>query len=70
MEEENTTFQQTLVSLLRQAKASEKMINRFLRDTQNLNVPFAEIVSAVRSKEGEEWIKRKDLQALTIDTTS
>lgn len=33
-------------------------------------MPFAQIVSAVRSKEGHEWIKRKEHQTLNLDTTS
>ena len=33
MEQQQQTFQQTLVQLLRQAKASEKVVSKFLKDT-------------------------------------
>jgi hypothetical protein len=59
MEQHQQSFQEALLVLLKQAKASEKVISKFMKDTQTLKVPFAQIVRAVRSQEEKQWIARK-----------
>ena len=48
MENQDQSFAQTIYLLLKKHKAPEKVLNKFLKDTLSLDLPFAQIVSAVR----------------------
>lgn len=52
--------------MLKQAKASEKVVNKFVKDTQTLKIPFAQIVQAVRAQEEKSWIARKLNQNVSV----
>lgn len=59
------------MQLLRQAKASEKVVNKFLKETQTLNVPFAQIVSAIRLQEEIKWNLRnkQEMRDFVLDSS-
>ena len=51
MEKKEQTFQETMVEILEQKRADLSVINRFLRETKKVSIPFYELVSAVRARE-------------------
>ena len=48
MEKKEQTFQETMVEILEQKRADLNVINRFLRETKKVSIPFYELVNAVR----------------------
>ena len=51
MEKKEQTFQETMVEILEQKRADLNVINRFLRETKKVSIPFYELVNAVRVRE-------------------
>ena len=48
-----------MVQILREKKASEKVINKFSKDTTRIQIPFQSVVGAIKKREGANWEKRK-----------
>ena len=59
MEKKGQTFQDTMIDILREKKATEKVINKFIRDTSRIQIPFKIVVGAIKSREGRNWEQRK-----------
>ena len=51
MEKKEQTFQEAMVEILEQKRAELSVINKFLRETKKVSIPFYELVSAVRDRE-------------------
>ena len=59
MGKQQQSYQEVLVDILKERNASEKVINQFRRDTAQLEIPFKEIVDAVKSREVGRWKHKK-----------
>jgi len=52
-------YKDTMVEILTQKKASERVIRQFMRDKSNDQIPFQPILNAVKAREGKNWEQRK-----------
>jgi len=59
MEKQQQTYQEVLVDILKDRKATEKVVNKFIRDNNRVKIPFQEILNAVKSREGRIWADKK-----------
>ena len=53
-----------MVDILTQKKAKEQVINKFIKDTSRVSIPFQAIVNAIKSREGRNWQKRKTIESV------
>ena len=53
-----------MVDILTQKKAKEQVINKFIKDTSRVSIPFQAIVNAIKSREGRNWQKRKTVESV------
>lgn len=59
MEKKEQSFQETMTEILQAKKASEKVVNKFIRDTKRVQIPFMQVMSAIKTREGRNWELRK-----------
>ena len=59
MDKKGQTFQETMVELLQAKKASEKVVNKFIKDTSRVDIPFKSVLAAIKAREGRNWEQRK-----------
>ena len=62
MEKQQKTYQEVLVDILKQRNATEKVINKFIKDQTRVKIPFSEILGAIKSREGRIWMDKKKSQ--------
>ena len=59
MEKKGQSYKDTMVEILTQKKAPEKVIRAFMRDKVNDQIPFQPILNAIKAREGKNWEQRK-----------
>jgi len=50
---------------LKERKATDKVINKFIKNTNRVKIPFSEILEAVKSREGRLWNVKKSQMIAT-----
>lgn len=49
-----------MAEILVAKKAPEKVVNKFIRDTKRVQIPFKQVISAIKTREGRIWELRKN----------
>ena len=64
MDKSGQTYQEVLVDLLKERKATEKVINKYIKDSKKVTIPFSHILQAIKSREGRSWHENKKQESL------
>ena len=59
MEAKGQNFQEAMLEILKSNKANEMTIKKFLKDTNELEMPFQAVISALKEREGLNWHLKK-----------
>ena len=59
MDKKGQTFQEAMTEILTTKKAPNLVIQKFSRDTNKMQIPFKEILDAIKERESKAWMKRK-----------
>ena len=66
MEKSGKTYKETMIEILTQKKASEKVVRQFSKDKVNDQIPFQPILLAIKEREAKNWEQRKIREAVEI----